>query len=106
MTETWSREAYTKVHCSTNEFCTETTDSGSIKYPDPRSGQPINFNLLPTYADGGLGVMPHTVQVYSFDDPSGGAYGNANFSYMLDYMMYEAELGKRKVLYYGESAYW
>lgn len=36
---------------------------GSWKYPDPRTGEPINFNFLPTYAAGGLGVMPHTVQV-------------------------------------------
>jgi hypothetical protein len=37
--------------------------SGAWKYPDPRTGDPINFNFLPTYADPGLGVMPHTVQV-------------------------------------------
>ena len=39
------------------------TDTGAYKYPDPRTGEPINFNFLPTYADAGLGVMPHTVQV-------------------------------------------
>lgn len=38
-------------------------EAGNWKYPDPRTGEPINFNMLPTYAAGGLGVMPHTVQV-------------------------------------------
>ena len=45
-------------------------------------------------------------QVYSFEDPTAGAYGNANFSYVSDYMMFEASLGSRDVLYYGETAYW
>ena len=106
VTVKWKREAYTKVHCSTNEHCTEKTETGDVKYQDPRTGDPLNFNLLPTYANGGLGVMAHTVQVYSFDDPSANAYGNSNFSYMLDYMMYEASLKSRDVLYYGETAYW
>jgi hypothetical protein len=44
--------------------------------------------------------------VYSFDDPTAGAYGNNNFSYMSDYMMYEAGASDRDVLYYGETAYW
>jgi len=45
----------------------EQDDSGAYKYPDPRTGEPINFNFLPTYADKGLGVMPHTVQVVNRD---------------------------------------
>lgn len=61
---TWHRESYTKVHCSTNQFCTETNEDGSVKYPDPRTGEPINFNFLPTYAENTLGAMPHTVQVH------------------------------------------
>ena len=77
-----------------------------MKYPDPRTGEPINFNFLPTYADAGLGVMPHTVQVYSFSDPSANSYGNQNFTYMSDYMNWEASQKKRDVLYYGETAYW
>mmetsp|Transcript_32495 Transcript_32495/g.54360 ORF Transcript_32495/g.54360 Transcript_32495/m.54360 type:complete len:919 (+) Transcript_32495:62-2818(+) len=103
----WRREALTKVHCSTSQFCEETEADGvTLKYPDPRTGQPINFNFLPTYASGGLGVMPHTVQVYSFQDPSANSYGNANFTYMSEYMNYEAALNKRSVQYYGETAYW
>ncbi|KAJ1441705.1 hypothetical protein B484DRAFT_415090 [Ochromonadaceae sp. CCMP2298] len=111
--EHWSREALTKVHCSTSQYCTEviTLSDGStaLKYPDPRDPtgtSPINFNFLPTYARAGLGVMPHTVQVYAFDDPSANSYGNANFTYMSQYLNWESSLGKRAVLYYGESAYW
>ena len=48
-------------HTHTTHFTQ--TDTGAYKYPDPRTGEPINFNFLPTYADAGLGVMPHTVQV-------------------------------------------
>jgi hypothetical protein len=108
----WHRESFTKVHCSTNEFCTEVdSTTNALKYPDPRtatssSPQAINFNLLPTYADGSLGTLIHTIQVYSFDDPSAGSYGNANFSYMSDYLMYESGLHNRDVVYYAESAYW
>ena len=50
--------------------------------------------------------MKCVLQVYSFDDPTAGSYGNSNFSYMSDYMMFEASLKKRDVLYYGETAYW
>lgn len=106
VTNKWKREALTKVHCSTDLTCTDVDANGEWKYPDPRTGEPINFNFLPTYASAGLGILPHTVQVYSFEDPTAGAYGNANFSYMLDYMVYEASAGKREVVYYGESAYW
>lgn len=45
-------------------------------------------------------------QVYSFSDPSAGSYGNENFTYMSQYMNWEASLGKRDVMYYGETAYW
>jgi hypothetical protein len=109
ITKVWKRETAVKVHCSSNEFCQEKDpQTGKYKYPDPRyaENKPINFNLLPTYADPGLGVMPHTVQVYSFDDPAANVYGNTNFSYMSDYMLYEASLKRRDVLYYAETAYW
>jgi hypothetical protein len=33
-------------------------------------------------------------------------YGNANFSYMRDYTMWEAQQGKRAVHFYPETAYW
>ena len=69
---TWGREAGVKVHCSTGQVCED--------LPDPRTGDPINFNFLPYYADSGLGVFPHTIQVYALDDPTAGAYGNDDFS--------------------------
>jgi hypothetical protein len=94
----WGREAAIKVHCSTGQHCEN--------YLDPRTGDLLNFNFLPTYADNGLAVFPHTVQVYAFDDPIGGAYGNQNFSYVEDYLIYEAKRGQRSVMYYGETAYW
>mmetsp|Transcript_23430 Transcript_23430/g.34391 ORF Transcript_23430/g.34391 Transcript_23430/m.34391 type:complete len:824 (-) Transcript_23430:274-2745(-) len=106
VTTHWKREALTKVHCSTDQYCEDVNENGELKYPDPRTGEPINFNFLPTYASEGLAVMPHTVQVYSLDDPTAGAYGNENFSYMSDYMTFEASLKKRDVLFYPETAYW
>jgi hypothetical protein len=95
---TWGREAAIKVHCSTGQHCND--------FPDPRTGEPLNFNFLPTYATPALGVFPHTVQVYGLDDPTAGAYGNKNFSYIEDYMVMEAKRGNRSVIFYGETAYW
>jgi hypothetical protein len=51
----WGKEALVKVHCSTNQQCSN--------FVDPRTGDPLNFNFLPTYASSKLGVLPHTVQV-------------------------------------------
>jgi hypothetical protein len=96
--ETWGKESATKVHCSTGQYCEE--------YLDPRTGDPINFNFLPSFVSPTLGIFPHTVQAYSFDDPTSGTYGNNNFTYMEDYLIYEAKLGQRAVLYYGETSYW
>jgi hypothetical protein len=45
-------------------------------------------------------------QIYALDDPTGYAYGNANFSYVEDYLVYEAKQHKRAVSFYGETAYW
>ena len=95
---TWGREAGIKVHCSTGQKCSD--------FLDPRTGNPINFNFLPTFAHPGLNVFPHTVQVYAFDDPTAGSYGNYNFEYVEDYLVYEAKQGKRAVLFYGETSYW
>jgi hypothetical protein len=53
-----------------------------------------------------MGVFPHTVQMYGLDDPTAGSYGNHNFSYMEEYLVYEAKLRNRSVTYYGETAYW
>ncbi len=48
----------------------------------------------------------HSLQVYSFQDPTAGSYGNENFTYMSQYMNWEAAQGKRDVMYYAETAYW
>lgn len=45
-------------------------------------------------------------QAYSLDDPSAGVYANNNFTYMLDYMLWEASLNNRSVHFYPETAYW
>jgi hypothetical protein len=95
---TWGREAGIKVHCSRGQKCTG--------YPDPRTGDPLNFNFLPTFAHPSMGVFPHTVQMYGLDDPTGGTYGNRDFGYMEDYLVYEAKKGQRSVVFYGETAYW
>lgn len=95
---TWGREAAIKVHCSTGQSCDE--------FLDPNTGEPVNFNFLTMFATSKLGVFPHTVQVYAFDDPTAGAYGNENFTYIEDYLVYEAKAGNRSVVYYGETAYW
>eukprot|EP01034_Spumella_vulgaris_P031088 gene31088-38420_t len=95
---TWGREAGIKVHCSRGQKCTG--------YPDPRTGDPLNFNFLPTFAHPSMGVFPHTVQMYGLDDPTGGTYGNRDFGYMEDYLVYEAKKGERSVVFYGETAYW
>lgn len=95
---TWGREAGVKVHCSTGQVC--------MDYEDPVTGDPLNFNFLPYYAHKGLGVFPHTIQIYSLDDPTAGAYGNKDFGYMEEYMVHEAKAGNRSVMFYPETAYW
>lgn len=103
---TWGKEATVKVHCSSNQFCKN--------FKDPRSDTPLNFNFLPTYAGPELGVLPHTVQAYALDDPSAGVYGNRNFTFMADYMRWEAGKGgargekegfRRQIHFYPETAY-
>ena len=87
--------SYVKVHCSSGQ----TADG----YADPVSGEPINFNFLPHFADPRLGVMPHTVQHYGLDDPAP-TYGNTDFGYMRDFMRYQ--MGRREVAWHPETAYW
>jgi len=103
---TWGKEATVKVHCSSNQFCNH--------FKDPRTDTPLNFNFLPTYAGAEMGVLPHTVQAYALDDPSAGVYGNRNFSFMADYIRWEAGEGgarggeegfRRQVHFYPETAY-
>eukprot|EP01116_Phalansterium_solitarium_P001116 TRINITY_DN1089_c0_g1_i1.p1 TRINITY_DN1089_c0_g1~~TRINITY_DN1089_c0_g1_i1.p1 ORF type:complete len:794 (-),score=338.41 TRINITY_DN1089_c0_g1_i1:273-2654(-) len=93
--EAHNKTAYIKCHCSTGQTCKD--------YKDPWTGEPLNFNFLPYYADERLGIYPHTVQMYAFDDPAP-TYGNVNFTYMLNFMMNESS--KREVIFHGETAYW
>lgn len=99
-----SLPVYIKCHCSTGQYCDD--------YPDPRTGQPLNFNFLPHYADTRMGIMPHTVQVYAWNDPAP-TYGNENFTYMFDFLLWQAELNaarnptdRRLIVFHGETAYW
>lgn len=87
--------AYIKVHCSTGQV--------ADGYPDPVTGKPINFNMLPHHADPRLGVLPHTVQHYGLQDPAP-TYGNTDFGYIRDFL--RQELGTRPVVWYPETAYW
>src|SRR6185369_1577794 len=66
------KPAYIKAHASTGQVATG--------YPDPVTGDPINFNFLPHYADSALGAMPHTVQFYGLSDPAP-TYGNKTLDY-------------------------
>ena len=93
--KSYGKNAYIKVHCSTGQR--------APGYPDPATGRPINFNMLPHYAIESMGVLPHTVQFYGLDDPAP-TYGNDNFAYIRDFLHEEA--GRREVLYYPETAYW
>jgi hypothetical protein len=43
MAEVHNKKSYMKVHCSTSQTCQH--------YKDPWTGQPLNFNFLPYYAD-------------------------------------------------------
>jgi hypothetical protein len=87
---------YTKVHISSNQLIDE--------FKDPLTGKPpMNYNFLPHYVDKRLGIFPHTVQLYALDDLAP-TYGNANFSHMFKFMMFEAD--KRETLFYPETNYW
>lgn len=87
--------AYMKIHCSTGLV--------AEGYSDPVTGEDINFNFLPHFADPRLGVQPHTVQHYALDDPAP-TYGNTDFGYIWDFVRSEA--GRREVVWHPETAYW
>jgi len=97
LSDTYDRELHIKVHVSQGQVCDE--------YPDPRTGEPINFNFLPIYADPRLVVSPHTVQFYAYDEPAP-TYGNTDFDFMYQFMFDEVRKGERGVMWYPESQYW
>ena len=89
------KRAYVKAHCSTGQV--------AKSYVDPLNGGPLNYNFLSRVCDPGLGVYPHTVEVYGLDDPAP-TYGNTDFGYMRTFM--EEEAGRREVIWHPETAYW
>jgi hypothetical protein len=93
--EQWGAESHIKVHVSHGQ-----TADGFL---DPSTGEPLDFNHLPHYADARLGILPHTVQHYGLDDPAP-TYGNTGFSHVRDFIHQEA--GRRRVLWHPETAYW
>jgi hypothetical protein len=93
--ERGGRQARIKIHCSTGQV--------ADGFVDRATGEPLNFNFLPTYADARLGVMPHTVQMYGLDDPAP-TYGNDDFAAMHGFLQTEA--GRRSVIWHPETAYW
>src|SRR3990167_5748499 len=89
------KRIYIKCHCSSGQVCQE--------YLDPYTGEPINFNFLPAYANPDMGIYPHTVQIYTLFQPAP-TYGNQNFTYMLEFLV--EQTGHREVAFHGETAYW
>lgn len=91
----FNRFAAVKVHCSLGQ------DAKHFK--DPDTGNPLNFNFLPHYADKKLTVLPHTVELYSLDDPAP-TYGQTDFKEIHRFMSMQA--GTRNVLFYPETTYY
>ena len=74
-------------------------------YPDPITGEPINFNFLPIYADRRLQIWPHTVQLYGYGDPAP-TYGQDNFDFMFDFLYQQIAADERPVGFHPETSYW
>lgn len=96
LTENTPLPVWIKEHISSGQTCDG--------FKDPVTGGPLNFNFLPYYANKRLGVMPHTVQFYTVDDPAP-TYGQTNFTFMLNSALYTASTN-RPTLFFGETAYW
>lgn len=86
---------FSKIHISSGQHTPD--------YKDPQTGEPLNINFLPYYADPRLGVMPHSVQIYALDDPAP-TYGHTDFSEMHRFMRMTS--GKHPMLWFPETAYW
>lgn len=84
-----------KVHCSVS--------SKAKHFRDPDTGQKLNINYLPYFADPRLAVQVHTVQMYGLEDPAP-TYGRQDFRDLERYLSLEA--GRRPVIWYPETAYW
>ncbi|KAI8852345.1 hypothetical protein BC829DRAFT_384883, partial [Chytridium lagenaria] len=94
---TYNIPMHMKIHCSTGQV--------AVGFVDERTGEDINYNMLPYYASNNLGVLPHTVETYSLDDPAP-TYGNRDFGYMREYLKWELKNGNRSVVFYPETSYW
>ena len=86
--ESYKVQMMTKVHVSSNQ--------NHEKYG--------NYNFLPQYANSNVGVLPHTVFAYGFEDKSAPMYGNDNFSHIKDFMIQQN--GKRMNWYNPETSYY
>ena len=93
--EAYNSVAYMKIHISSGQV--------AEGYPDPVTGEDINFNFLTYHSDQRLGILPHTVQHYALDDPAP-TYGNNGFAHMREYLQQEA--GRRPTVWHPETAYW
>lgn len=93
--DVYQTPVYIKVHASAGQV--------ADGYIDAQTGEPLNFNFLPHYADADLGVLPHTVQIYGLDDPAP-TYGNQDFREL--HRFTEQQLGRRAVVWHPETAYW
>jgi hypothetical protein len=89
------KPAYIKIHTSSGQTV--------ANYTDPDTGEPLNYNFLPHYADPRLGIMPHSVQHYALDDQAP-TYGNVDFGFMREFL--QREVGRRPVVWHPETAYW
>lgn len=97
VTQILKKKIYIKCHCSSGQVCPD--------YTNPVTQEPLNFNFLPAYASPLLGIYAHTVQIYNWTNPAP-TYGNTNFTFMLEFLFYEANSSSREVIYHGETAYW
>lgn len=66
-------------------------------------GERSFYYHLPRHLDAHLGAMVHTLAYYDVYRPWA-MYGHPDFSLQREYML--SQLGKRKVSYFPESAYW
>ena len=90
-----NRFAAVKIHCSQGQ--------NAAHFTDPDTHGPLNFNFLPMFADKRLAVLPHTVELYSLDDPAP-TYGNTDWKEMHRFL--SSQTGQRPVIWYPEATYW
>jgi hypothetical protein len=91
----FDRYAAVKIHV--------TQGQNADHFTDPDTHELLNFNFLPMYADKNLTVLPHTVELYSLDDPAP-TYGNSDWKEIHRFMSSQA--GARRVIWYPEASYW